>query len=59
MALHNLVALASLVAETLQVGDLNMATIVVDETKFLQAMGYTGNAGPLHAEHLREEFLHW
>src|SRR6185312_14423719 len=57
MPLDGFVALAGFVAQTLQFGDLNTAAVVVDETAFMQRVSYVGNAGPLHAEHLRQEFL--
>jgi len=57
MAFYDRIALARLLAEAPQVGDLNTATVVVDEAKFLQALGYSGNMGPLDAEHLRKKFL--
>ena len=57
MALYGRIALARLLAEALQVGDLNTAPVVIDEAKLLQAVGDSGDMGSLDAEHLREEFL--
>ena len=57
VAFYSQIAPARLLAQALQVGDLNTTAGVIDETKRLQVMGYIRNTGPLNAKHLRKEFL--
>src|SRR5450432_3547420 len=57
LGLDRCIAFAGSVAETLQIGDLDMAPAVADEIGLLQRVGYQRYAVAARADHLRHRFL--
>jgi hypothetical protein len=53
MRLDRSVALARGTDQTVQIGDLDIASTVAYETGLLERVGDNCHAGPLHPEHLR------